>query len=72
MDDRLRASPVGRRKPATQTVRPGPFALDPGQKMGHGPARLARARSGATHPAMHPIRAGCFGQFQQTGQRLPV
>jgi hypothetical protein len=31
-----------------------------------GLARLAGASSGATYPATHAIRAGYFGQFQQT------
>jgi hypothetical protein len=53
----FRASPAG--KPAIQNR---PFKMD------RGPAYLAGARSSTKHP----IRAGCFDQFQQTGQHWPV
>jgi hypothetical protein len=49
-DKEIRASPAGRCKPATQSVRPGPFASTQRRKMGHGPAHLAGACSGATNP----------------------
>jgi hypothetical protein len=39
-----------------QTGRPDPFALGSRQKIGHGPAHLAGAHSGAKHPG----RAGFF------------
>jgi hypothetical protein len=32
----LRVSPAGRRKPATQAIRPSPFAVGPRQKLSHG------------------------------------
>jgi hypothetical protein len=64
----LRASSAGRRILSKQTVHPGPFASGPGQETRRGPARLAGAPSGTMHPATHPICAGCFGLFQQTGQ----
>jgi hypothetical protein len=51
----FRASPVGRRKLATQTICLGPFVSGLGQKMGRGPVHLA----GATHP----VRASYFDEF---------
>jgi hypothetical protein len=46
---RFRASPAGRHKPVTQSVRLGPFVSADGQKMGYSPAGLGSAPTGLTH-----------------------
>jgi hypothetical protein len=52
----IRASLAGRRILPTQTIRLGPFASREGHNLRHGPARLAGAPNGPTHP----VRAGSF------------
>jgi hypothetical protein len=51
-----------------QTVRHGSFVSRAGHNLHCGSARLTGAPSSATHP----VRAGCFGQFQQTGRRWSI
>ena len=73
-----RASPPGRRKPATHIVRKRPFASARGHNLRRGPACLAGASSGATH-LVRPISWAGPGMFtwakidqnsQQIGSKL--